>query len=126
MTRSAWLRTAAAFSAVMAILLVGTWVALLATGGVPELTTRPASTRSLLAAEFMTAGLLLTGAGGVLQRRSWAGRVLLVALGMLLYTTVNTVGVSAEQDLVPAAAFMALVASGSIVLIFRSLREPSI
>ncbi len=126
MTRLGWARTAAAFSALMAILLVGTWVALLVTGGVPELATRPASTYSLLVAEFTTAALLLTGAAGVARRRSWAGRVLLVALGMLLYTTLNTVGVSAEQGLAPAAVFMALVAAGSLTLVLRSLREPAI
>lgn len=126
MRRWSWPRTAAVFSVVMAILLVGTWVALLATTGVPELATRPASTWSLLAAEFTTAALLLGGAGAVVRQRPWAGRVLLVALGMLLYTTVNTVGVSAEQGLALAAVFMVLVAAGSAALILRSLREPSI
>jgi hypothetical protein len=124
MTGWAWPRTAAAFSGTMAILLVSTWVALLATGGVPELATRPAATWSLLAAEFTTAALLLTGAGGVLRNRSWAGRILLVALGMLLYTTIDTVGVSAEEGLAPAAAFMAIVAAGSAAVILRSLHEP--
>lgn len=126
MTRWPWSRTAAAFSGVMAILLAGTWVVLLTTGSVSELTTRPFSTWSLLAAEFTTAGLLLAGAAGVGRGRDWSGRVLLVALGMLLYTTVNTVGVSAEQGIAPAAVFMALVAAGSAALIIRSFREPSI
>jgi hypothetical protein len=110
----------------MAILLVGTWFVLLGTGQVTELATRPFSTWSLLAAEFATAGFLLAGAAGVVRRRPWAGRVLLVALGMLLYTTVNTVGVSAEEGIWAAAAWMALVAAGSVVLVAGSLREPSI
>lgn len=124
--RSAWAKTAADFSAVMAALLLGTWFVLLGTGQVAELSTRPFSTWSLLAAEFATAGFLLAGATGVLYRRAWAGRVLLVALGMLLYTTVNTIGVSAEQGIWPAAIWMALVAAGAAVLIARSLKEPSI
>ena len=124
--RSRWSRTTAGFAAVMAILLVGTWFVLLGTGQVTELATRPFSTWSLLAAEFATAGFLLAGAAGVARRRPWAGRVLLVALGMLLYTTVNTVGVSAEEGIWAAAAWMALVAAGSVVLVAGSLREPSI
>lgn len=122
---SRWAKAAAGFSAVMAVLLAGTWVVLLGSGQVAELSTRPYSTSSLLAAEFATAGVLLAGALAVVRRRPWAARILLVALGMLLYTTINTVGVSAEQGLAPAAAFMALVAAGSAVLIVRSLEEPS-
>ena len=79
-----------------------------------------------MAAEFATAGFLLAGAAGVVHRRPWAGRVLLVALGMLLYTTINTVGVSAEQGIWAAAIWMAFVAVAAAVLIDRSLRERSI
>lgn len=124
-TRSRWARATAGFAAIMAILLVGTWLVLLGSGQVVELTTRPFSTWSLLAAEFATSGFLLVGAAGVLARRAWAGRILLVALGMLLYTTVNTVGVSAEQGLWAAAVWMALVAAGSALSIAWSLHEHS-
>jgi hypothetical protein len=121
--RSRWAKTTAGFSAVMALLLVGSWLVLLGTGQVTELATRPFSTLSLLAAEFATAGFLLAGAVAVVYRRRWAGRVLLVALGMLLYTSLNTVGVSAEQGIWAAAIWMALVAAGAVVLIVQSLVE---
>ncbi len=127
MTGLRWPRAAALFSAVMGILLVTTWLVLLAGGAYEtELASQTASTLSLLAAEFLTAGLLLVGATGLLRDRDWGGRVELAALGMLLYTTVNTIGVSVEEGIYPAAVFMALVAGGAAVLIVRSRAESAL
>lgn len=124
MAKRFWDTAAAVFSALMAIALAGTWAVMLGTGQVPELTTKPLSTWSLLAAEFGTALLLVAGAYGLLTKRRWGRHVALAALGMLLYTTVNTVGVSAEADIYPAAVFMACVAIGSGLLIIWSWRDP--
>ena len=122
-----WPRAAALFSAVMAFMLAGTWLALLGAGVYSaELAGDTASTLSLLAAEFLTAGLLLVGATGLVLDRHWGGRIELVALGMLLYTTVNTIGVSLEAGIYPAAVFMALVATGAAVLIVRSLHQSTL
>ncbi len=121
MTALGWPRAAALFSAVMAVLLVGTWLVLLGAGAYDtELANETASTLSLLAAEFLTAGLLLVGAAGLARSRGWGGRVELAGLGMLLYTTVNTVGVSLEEGIVPVAVFMALVAASTAFLIARA------
>jgi hypothetical protein len=55
-----------------------------------------------------------------------AGFSAVMAVLLVGDTTVNTVGVSAEQGIWAAAIWMALVAGGAAVLIARSLRERSI
>lgn len=122
---SGWSRTTAIYAAVMAVALVGTWVVMFLTGGGPDMATEPVSTWSLLAAELATATLLLIGATGLMTKRRWGRGVALAALGMLLYTTINTIGVSAEAGIPAAAVFMALVAAGSAALIYWSLRTPA-
>lgn len=126
MSRRHWATTTAIYSAVMAIALSGTWGVMFATGQGPDLATAPVSTWSLLAAEFATSLLLLAGAVGLWGRRRWGRHVALAALGMLLYTTINTVGVSAEAGIYPAAVFMAMVAAGSGMLIIWSWRDPGV
>lgn len=77
--------------------MIGLWAVLLTTGQVPELQTARLQIAYHLAAELLTAAaaLLVTGLGTV-TGRSWAGRGYLVALGMLLYTVINSAGYYAE------------------------------
>jgi hypothetical protein len=48
-------------------------------------------------AEFLTAVALLVGGTGVLARWNWAANLYLLALGMLLYTAVNSAGYFAQK-----------------------------
>ncbi|MFP4345070.1 MAG: hypothetical protein ACLFU8_10285 [Anaerolineales bacterium] len=72
-------------------------MALLATGNVPELETEPLAIAFHLAAELATAVALLFAGVGLLRRARWATSVTRLALGMLLYTVINSAGYFAEQ-----------------------------
>ncbi len=102
-------RTAAFFSMLMGIMMIGTWTVLLATG-YPELETEPFGTSLLLIAEFLTACSLIAGGYGVLSYQKWGMKLLLVAMGMLLYCVIFSTGAFGQQGILPAAAWFLLVA----------------
>jgi hypothetical protein len=72
--------------------MLGMWTALYLAGEIPDLATAPLEIGYHLAAEGLTAVALLAAGLGVLQGRERAGRLLMVALGMLLYTVLNSAG----------------------------------
>ena len=87
------LRTlAAAYAIAVGLLMGGMWSVLLATGQVPELQTAPIEIGLHLAAEGLTAAALLVAGVGLLRTRRWATSMFALALGMLLYTVVNSAG----------------------------------
>ena len=73
------------------------WLFFLATGSVPELETEPLAIGLHLVAELATAVALILAGIGLLRRASRALPVTLLALGMLLYTVINSAGYFAEQ-----------------------------
>ncbi len=73
------------------------WLFFLATGNVPELETEPLAIGFHLVAELATAVALILAGIGLLRRASRALPVTLLALGMLLYTVINSAGYFAEQ-----------------------------
>ncbi len=99
-----------------------TWVVLFITGQVPEMSTQPFHTTFLLAAEFLTAFSLLSAGCGLLTRRRWGLGAELVALGMLVYCAVYSIGVFGQEGNTPATEFflviaiLALVFSGNFIL----------
>jgi peptidoglycan/LPS O-acetylase OafA/YrhL len=76
-------------------LMVLQWLVFLATGNVPELHTEPLAIGFHLAAEAATAVLLMIAGVRLLQARGsrWGP----VAVGMLIYTVINSAGYFAEQ-----------------------------
>ncbi len=107
------------FSIFCGVGMLITWAILLLRGEVPDLRTDPIRATLLLAAEFLTAGALIAGGYGMLTQRPWALRTLLIALGMLLYCTIYSVGVFGQQDNVPATAFFVVVSV--LTLVFSGL-----
>lgn len=79
------------YSIVVGLFMIGFWTLLVAKGKA-ELHERPWDMGFHLAAEFGTAALLLVAAVGALLEASWSGSLMPVALGMLLYTVVNSPG----------------------------------
>lgn len=96
--------------------MLGLWAALIGTGGVPELETAPGEIGFHLAAELLTALALVLAGAGVWAGRAWAGRAYPVALGMLLYTTINSAGYYAGLGkLAVVGMFVALVLATAAV-----------
>ncbi len=106
----------AAYSIVVGIFMVGFWGFLVATKQA-ELDQRPWDMRLHIAAEFTTAILLLvSGIGGFLSSIGTVG-LAPVALGMLLYTTVNSPGFYAGKRNWPMVGMFA----GLTILTLASL-----
>ncbi len=104
-------KAASIFSLVCGVMMLLVWGVLLSTGNAPELRTKPLEAVFLLAAEFLTAASLIVGGWGSLSHRSWSFTMQLVALGMLLYCAVFSVGVVGQQDNLPATGFFVVVAT---------------
>ncbi len=115
-------RTAALFSILMGGLMLATWGVLLFTGQVPELFSEPLKTSLLLTAEFLTAFSLIAGGYGLLSKRRWGLTATLVAMGMLLYCVIFSVGVFGQQGILPAAAWFVLVALATLFFVGGFLR----
>lgn len=60
-------------------------------------------------ADFITAAALVVGGVGVLAKWGWAVNLYLLALGMLLYTAVNSAGYSAQKREWPMVGVFAVV-----------------
>ncbi|UCH61607.1 MAG: hypothetical protein JSU77_07245 [Fidelibacterota bacterium] len=91
------MRFAAVYVIIVGMFMTGWWTFILAIGQVPELETEPIRLAFHLAAEFLTAILLIVG-GILLLRNSRRGTQLtLLALGMLLYTVIASPGYFGQQ-----------------------------
>ncbi|MGE5124589.1 MAG: hypothetical protein ACM3H7_08725 [Acidobacteriaceae bacterium] len=97
------------FSLFCGFAMLAVWVILLATGQVVELRTTPIEASFLLVAEFLTAIILILGGTGVLTRKPWGLRTEMVALGLLLYCAVYSIGVFGQGGNAPAAGFFVVI-----------------
>lgn len=111
----------AIFALVVGIGMVWMWAGFLATGQVPELAVAPLKTAAHLAAEFLTAGMLVAGSVGLLRGSAWASRVHTASLGMLLYAVVQASGYFAQSgDWALVGMFAALALAAVVRLAARS------
>lgn len=115
-------KAAALFSILMGVMMLATWGVLLFTGRVPELVTKPLEAYLLLTAEFLTAFSLIAGGYGLLSNRRWGLRGTLVAMGMLLYCVIFSVGVFGQQGILPAAAWFVFVAVATLFFVSSFVR----
>ncbi len=99
----------AAYAVAIGFLMIGFWGFLVATHRA-ELDSRPWDMRLHLAAEFLTAVLLIASGVGVGLGFGGAAMLAPVALGMLLYSVVNSPGFYAGKRDWPMVAMFAILA----------------
>jgi hypothetical protein len=116
------IKMAACFSIFCGIGMLATWSSLILRGQVPELVTQPFETVFLLAAEIVTAITLISAGWGLLTRRKWGLPAGLIALGMLLYCAIYSVGVFGQQSVWPAVGFFVVVASLAAIFASKLLK----
>ncbi len=114
-------RSAASFAVLMGVLMLATWIFLLVTG-YPALYSEPFGTALLLIGEFLTAFSLIAGGLGLLSGRKWGMKVMLVALGMLLYCVIFSTGSFGQQGILPAAAWFLMVALATLFVVGGLIR----
>ncbi len=114
-------RIAAIYALVVGIGMFGMWTMLVITGQVPELEAEPTRIAFHLAAEFLTAALLVIGGLGLLGNRRWGYSLYLVALGALLYTVVVSPGYYAQSGNIGFVAMFATLFVLTVVFIGLAL-----
>ena len=77
-------------------LIILQWVFFISTEAVPEFQTRPWAIGFHMAAEILLAFALPISGIATLQSKSWAAKTLLVALGMAIYSEINSPGYFAQ------------------------------
>lgn len=92
------------FALVVGLLMVGQWIASLATGRVPELKTEPLAIGFHLAAEILTALALVLAGLAILKKLRWGRTLFLVAGGMALYSIISSPGSFAQRGQWPVVA----------------------
>jgi len=85
------------FAIFVGAMIVNQWVIFLVTGQVPELQTAPYEIACHIAAEMLTAAVLIIGGAGLLRRSIWAKIITLTGLGMLIYSSINSAGYFAQS-----------------------------
>ena len=114
----------AVYSLLMGLSMFGMWTMFWIVGEIPELETEPIRIGMHLAAEFVTAVLLI--AGGIALLKSWKHSINLFqfSMGMLIYTLIQSPGYFAEQgELAFVAMFTIFLLIAGILLIW-SFKNP--
>ncbi len=112
----------AQFAVAMGILMILGWIVYIAVGQL-EFRSAPLQTTSLLAAEALTALALIAGGLGILAGKTWGTAIHVASLGMMLYTTTNSIGVFAQTGVIPASIFFVVVTLVTIVVLLAWARR---
>jgi hypothetical protein len=105
-------------------LMIVQWAVSILTGGVPEFQTAPWAIAFHLAAEFSTALVLIIGGIGLLKLKTWARQVLLLGLGMAIYSEIVSPGYFAQlNQWLPVVMFVLLLlgAAWGAILLFAKV-----
>jgi hypothetical protein len=115
------MKFAAIYALCVGALMLVQWAFFLLTGNVPELQSAPWSIAFHLAAEFLTAIMLIISGRMLLKQHSLGKHVFFVSIGMVIYAMVNSAGYFAQSgDWVFVAMFGVLVVLAG-VSIYRVL-----
>jgi hypothetical protein len=98
------------------------WIFFLATGSVPEIQTAPWEIALHISAEMVLALALLTGGVATLRSTRWGEKVLFVALGMAVYSEINSPGYFAQLGQWSLVAMFALLLFGAVWSVMTLLK----
>jgi hypothetical protein len=113
---------AGAYAVGVGLAMLSMWTALYLSGEITELATAPLEIGYHLTAEGLTAVALIVAGLGFLRGRVWAGRLLPVALGMLLYTVINSAGYYATLGEWPMVGTFTVLTVATGALLVSMLR----
>jgi hypothetical protein len=117
MKYSAW------YGIIVGFFMVAQWIFSIGTGRVPEFKTTPWAISFHLAAEFSTALMLLVGGIAALKYKNWGNQVLLVGLGMVIYSEIVSPGYFAEQGQWAPVAMFAVLLLGAVLAVMILIRQ---
>lgn len=110
---------ASIYTIVIGVTMLGMWFLLLFKREVPDLKTKPTQIFFHLVAEFLTAIMLIIGGIGFLLNQPWGMALFFIAIGMVIYSTINAAGFYGQLKDWPM--FITLMVFTIISLIFATL-----
>jgi hypothetical protein len=117
---SAW------YGIVVGTLIILQWFFFVATGSVPEFQTTPWAIGFHMMAELLLAlALLISGIATLLLKR-WGEKALLTALGMAIYSEINSPGYFAQLGQWALVAMFAVLLFGTTIAVMTILRRKPI
>lgn len=110
------------YGIIVGVLIILQWIFFLVTGAVPELQKTPLAFGFHISAELLLALALITGGIALLRSTSWGKKTLLVALGMAIYSEINSPGYFAQLGQWAFIVMFAVLLFGatiSVMLLFK-------
>jgi hypothetical protein len=104
-------------------LIILQWIFFLVTGSVPEFQTTPWAISFHMMAELILAFVLLLSGIATLRLNSWGEKALLVALGMAIYSEINSPGYFAQLGQWALVAMFAVLLFGAAIAVMMILRR---
>jgi hypothetical protein len=104
-------------------LIILQWIFFVTTGSVPEIQTTPWAIGFHIMAELLLACVLLTSGIATLRLKPWGEKVLLVALGMAIYSEINSPGYFAQLGQWALVAMFALLLVGATTAVMMILKR---
>ncbi len=95
-------------------LIILQWIFFLATDSVPQLQTAPWEIGHHISAELILASALLIGGTAALKSIRWGEKLLLVALGMAIYSEINSPGYFAQHNQWALVIMFAVLLLGAV------------
>ena len=105
------------YSVLVGIMILTWWIIRFRANQVPKIREAPKETIFHVAAEILTATLLILSGLGLAYGFEWARTLLPVSLGMLVYAVVNIAGVHARQNYMQMVITLMLIATLTVISI---------
>lgn len=113
------IKFAATYSILVGISMIGLWTMLFLNNEIPEISSTPIAISMHIAAEMVTAILLIFSGIGLLFKKIWGLQTYMFSMGMLVYTLIQSPGYYAEKGEWAFVVMFAVIIS--IALFFVTL-----
>ena len=104
-------------------LMIAQWIFTILTDGVPEFQTAPWEIAFHLVAEMSTALILVIGGIAALKSIPRAKQILLLGLGMVIYSEIVSLGYFAQREQWGLVSMFAILLFGAVVSAMQLLRK---
>ena len=122
-------RTAAGYTIIVGLAMIGLWIMLLMTGQDPQLQTElrtiPIAISMAITSDFLTAAVLIAAGFGLIMNSEWAAKVFLLAMGFLFYSVVNAAGLYGQRGDIPFISMFAVIFVLAVVFTVLALQKRS-
>ncbi len=112
---------AAGYSMFVGLSMMGMWLMFYCTGGIPELSTKPAEIWLHMTGEITTAVLLIIGGYALYRRKVWGAQVYPLSMGMLLYTLIVSPGYYVQRGEVPFVVMFSVLLLLAVIFVTLSI-----